>query len=160
MLHTTRSRQGLRRLRLFAVLLALALTAGFLNAQPAVAETGAICEYDFEKPHDSGHKKGTINTVAAVVMCTGVVPDLHLDVQIQKWTASGWKVVPTKLRHLGLDGNLIRVSRSKRCIPGTYQTRIRLFGFGKHHPWHYSGSKLISCGASGGGAGGGGGGSW
>lgn len=162
MLHTTVSRKSVGRLALCTVLLTVALTSGVVNAPTAIAAPSAICQYELEKPHASGHFKGTINTVASVVECVGAtVPDLHLHVQIQKWTPLGWKVVPTKLKKLPLGSNLIRVSRSKACIPGTYRTRIRLFGFGKYRPWRYSGAKFVMCGAvSGGGAGGGGGGGW
>jgi hypothetical protein len=138
-----------------------AILGGGLNAPPASADTLTVCVYQLEKPHASDHHPGTINTVAAVVTCLGdPVPDLHLDVQIQKASNGRWRTVATKLRHLDLEGNLIRVSRSKACAPGRYRTRIRLFMFGHHRPWRYSGTSLIQCATSGGGNGGGGGGGW
>ena len=147
------------------VLAALSLLPVFClgSAPNAEAATVTVCRVDPEEPHDSRHVGGTMNAIGRLIRCVGRhVPDLHMDVQLQKYQNGAWRVVPTKKAVLKTGkSNLMRIGRSRTCSVGTYRTRLRLFGFGRHDVWHYSDAVRITCWpVSGGGSGGGGGGGW
>jgi len=143
--------------------LGLTLVASVGSAANAHAHTVVtVCDVDPEEPHDSTHVGGTMNAVGRLIRCMGEhVADLHMDVQLQKRQDGAWRVVPTKVKVLKPRKNLMRIGRSRICSAGTYRTRLRIFGFGRHDSWHYSKAVRITCGpVSGGGSGGGGGGGW
>ena len=147
------------------MLAAMSLTmVGFVgSAATAHADTVVtVCDVDPQRPHGSTHVGGTMNAVGRLIRCMGEhVPDLHMDVQLQKRENGAWRVVPTKVKVLKSKKNLLRIGRSRVCSVGTYRTRLRIFGFGRHDVWHYSEAVRITCGpVSGGGSGGGGGGGW
>nr|WP_300144170.1 hypothetical protein [Propionicimonas sp.] len=156
----TSRRRFLRHLLAVAASFALAATWSVTAGAAAEAAIVTVCVVNPGKPHGSRHVGGTMNAVGTVERCVGKpVPDLHLDVQLQRLRGGAWRVVPTKKKVLAARGSLIRIGRSRTCVPGTYRTRLRVFHFGRHGVWHYSGPTRVACGlASGGGAGGGGGG--
>ena len=147
------------------VLTALALTLWGWVAPTATAHAHtvvAVCDVKPEEPHASIHVGGTINAVGRLIRCRGRhVPDLHMDVQLQKRQHGKWRVVPTTMKVLRPGRNLVRIGRARICSTGTYRTRLRIFGFGRHDSWLHSKAVRIPCGPiSGGGSGGGGGGGW
>lgn len=143
-----------------AVAIALCTLLLATAAPSAHAEVVAVCVVRAEKPHDSSHFGGTMSAIGRIVTCHGSpIPDLHLDVQLQRYRDGEWRVVPATRKMLRQRGNVLRAGRFRVCSVGLYRTRVRGFAFGQHSPWFYSGSRLILCGG-GTGSGGGGGGGW
>lgn len=128
-------------------------------AQPAAEAADTVCVVRAHQPHPSGHFGGRINAIGELSCRGDRIPDLHLDVQVQRKVGQVWKVVHTTEKSLTEKPMRIEISRSLKCVTGIYRAKARLFGFGRHHTWARSAPRSIICGAGGGG-GGGGGGSW
>lgn len=160
---SVRLRKHYRTLLMVLTALALTLMGWVAPTTTANAHTVVtVCVVDPEEPHGSTHVGGTINAIGRLILCRGRhVPDLHMDVQLQKRQHGKWRVVPTTMKVLSPGRNLVRISRARVCSAGTYRTRLRTFGFGRHGSWLHSKAVRITCApVSGGGSGGGGGGGW
>lgn len=128
-------------------------------AAPAAEAANTVCLVRAHQPHPSGHFEGRINSIGEVSCLGDPIPDMHLDVQVQRRVDRLWKVVKTVRTVLTTKPMAIEISRSLPCQSGAYRTRARVFAHSRHHTWARSAVRRINCG-SGGGAGGGGGGGW
>lgn len=103
--------------RVVAILGCSILACGIVDA-PVARAASTLCVVKTEQPHNSGHFKGRINAIGKVACVGDPIPDMHLDVQIQRKVSGVWKVVTTSRTVLDHEPLFIRISRSLKCVSG------------------------------------------